>query len=422
MRQKIYDILPPDKIGRQEEAEKEPEEVEIEVKEETSFKKQKFKQPRKPLGKGFFAVVVIILLVCVLGGIYCFTDTRAEVMIYPKSEQMTAEKEIIVVTNDDYQVESAERFALSGKLLEDDQSYDAQIGATGSADGEGYAIGKIKVYNNSSSPLPLVKGTRFLSDKNSKIYRVQTAVNIPAGGEGLEIEVKADQPGEDYNIESSKFTVPGLEGGEYYSTTTAETVSAISGGAKGVGLAVSESDITGAKEKFKQQLLESIKSKLMGNLSQEYVVLDGTTEQEVYDLEVKAKEGDRVDSFDVSGKVKTKMIAVKRTDLDNLLKNMANESGEGNFGYKIGSMNISDLKANDKYYNMKISVSADYYSLDSNENIVSALLNKSKDEAVSILKKDESVDKVDISINPGWKSVISGNKDNVSIKISPLAD
>ncbi|MDD4409236.1 MAG: hypothetical protein PHW52_01110 [Candidatus Pacebacteria bacterium] len=429
MRKKIYDIVPPKEIGRQEVREEESEEVEIEVKDEP-FKKQKFKQPRKPLGKGFLFSIILLALAGCLVAFYYFTDTKTDINIYPKVENLQAERNATIALSDDYQAEEgADRFVISGKVLTEEQSYDDQIKATGSADGEGFAKGKIKITasHTPETALPLLKGTRFLSDKNGKIYRIQSAISVPAGSDGkpgiIEVEVVADQPGEDYNIDSSTFTVPGFkeQNSPYYETTKAETVTAISGGSKGVGVAVSESDINGAKEKFKQQQFEGVKNRLMMNISDEYMVLDKTVSQEVTDFKVKAKAGDKVDSFDISGTIKTKMIVIKKQDLDSLLKSMASVEEDGNFGYVIKDMNVSDLSEKDNHYEMKLSVVADYYSLGSNDSIISQIAMKSKEEANAVLVKDGKVEKADIDIKPGWKNQISSNKENINIKIEALA-
>ena len=134
MRKKIYDILPPTEVGRIEAIEEEPEEVEIEVKEELAFKKQKFKQPRKPLGKGVLFSILLIVIAGVIAGIYFLTDTKVELVVHPKINNIQEEKRVVVALSDDFQaVEGSERFVLMGKVLTDEQSYNDQVAATGSA-------------------------------------------------------------------------------------------------------------------------------------------------------------------------------------------------------------------------------------------------------------------------------------------------
>lgn len=428
MRKKIYDILPPTEVGRIEAIEEEPEEVEIEVKEELSFKKQKFKQPRKPLGKGVLFSILLIVIAGVIAGIYFLTDTKVELVVHPKINNIQEEKRVVVALSDDFQaVEGSERFVLMGKVLTDEQSYTDQVAATGSAEGGSQAKGKIRILNNSSGTVILVATTRFLGT-NGKIYRVPQPVEVPAmkGTEpgSVEVEVVAEEPGEDYNISSSTFTLPGLKdhGSPLYDSMKAETVTAISGGAKGTGLAVSDNDIAGAEGKFKQQKAGEVKNSLMSSLSDDYVLLEKATRQEVTSFVVSAKKGDRVDRFDVSGKMKTTVIAVKKEDIKRMISSMSGVEEGDNFGYEIKDIDVKELGDKDGNKEMTLFVSADYYGCEGNEDLVGKVLEKSKAGAIAELAKDDRIEKVEIRINPSWKDSISNKKENVTVKVVGLGN
>jgi hypothetical protein len=421
MRKKIYDIIPPAQVTTRGEVEEEPEELEIEVKEEPAFKKQKFKKPRKPMGKGFLLVIFLVIAAAVVGGIYMMTDTKSEIVITPKLDKLSAEREVAIVLEGGEMPEAPDRFIMTGRVIEEEKEYSKNLPATGTADGGGYAKGTIKV-SAKTAPMTLREGTRFQSEKNGKIYRVKKSITIPAGTDGnpgiLEVEVVADEPGEEYNVEGTKFTLPALkeQKSELFDTTWAESVTAISGGSKGENPAVSASDLLGAEQKFKEQVLGDAISSLSGNIPEGYLVLESATTQTVSDFKKLAKEGDKVNQFDVSGKVKTRLVIVKTEDVSALLRSVAGVDESSNFGYANEDISVGELSESGGKYETKVSVSADYYDFPSNEDIIGEIALKSKDEAISILNKDGKAEKVEIKTDPSWKAVVSSNKENINIR------
>jgi hypothetical protein len=70
------------------------------------------------------------------------------------------------------------------------------------------ARGTVKILNTYSRAQSLVRTTRLLTADN-KLFRIDKAVNIPAGG-SVEVPVYADKPGAEFAIGPTKFTIPGL--------------------------------------------------------------------------------------------------------------------------------------------------------------------------------------------------------------------
>ena len=68
--------------------------------------------------------------------------------------------------------------------------------------------GEVTLHNDYTKAQPLVVKTRLLSSDN-KLYRLKTAVTIPAGGT-VKVEVYADSPSQEMAISPSRFTIPGL--------------------------------------------------------------------------------------------------------------------------------------------------------------------------------------------------------------------
>lgn len=151
-----------------------------------------------------------------------------------------------------------------------------EIPATGEENVEEFASGTIKVFNSYSEDTQrLINKTRFESE-DGKIYRVRHSVNVPGkssdGTPGeIEVQVYADEPGEEYNIENSTFTIPGLEGTDQYDLMGAETVTAISGGLVGLSKVVTEEDEENARGELQNDLEQSLISKIDETISSDKI-------------------------------------------------------------------------------------------------------------------------------------------------------
>ncbi|MDD5639699.1 MAG: hypothetical protein PHR47_02780, partial [Candidatus Pacebacteria bacterium] len=172
MLKKIYDIIPPNKIEQQEQSEQSIKELEVQVKKMKTYNPEK----KKRFKKSFKGLIFAILAFIIVGGglaFYFLTDAKAAIRIYPRIQQISGEKAVIVSITDNFELREGDtRIVLNGKEFNDEQTYTSKIKATGSAGGGGIAKGKIKVYNKFSpaTPLTLKTGTHFLSDKGEKSY------------------------------------------------------------------------------------------------------------------------------------------------------------------------------------------------------------------------------------------------------------
>ncbi len=145
------------------------------------------------------------------------------------------------------------------------------------------AKGKITVNNTfSSEPQPLVATTRF-EGANGKIYRTPSAVTIPGNG-SLEIEVVADGAGEDYNVESTTFTIPGFKGSDKYEKITATSLGSITGGS-GDAVPTGGTFIRADEEVLRSRAAESAKQQfsdeLQNDTDETYTFTDGLVAERI---------------------------------------------------------------------------------------------------------------------------------------------
>ncbi|MEK7531709.1 MAG: hypothetical protein AAB545_02155 [Patescibacteria group bacterium] len=142
---------------------------------------------------------------------------------------------------------------------------------TGSKKVERRASGKITIYNDySKAPQRLIRNTRF-ETSSGLIFRIEDSVVVPGQkidngvvvSGSIEVTVNADAAGNEYNIGTTKFTIPGFKGDPRYGKFSAKSSGAMTGGFVGMVKTASPQDIAKAegdlKQKLSAELLEASK-------------------------------------------------------------------------------------------------------------------------------------------------------------------
>lgn len=217
--------------------------------------------------KRVIITLVVALVIVVFGiGINMLLG-GAEVTINPKVRDISVQANFTAYTVP--QVDN-----LSYELLTLEATGEKQVNASGKEVVSERAQGKVFVYNTSSeSPQRLIKNTRFESP-DGLIYRIQESIEVPGittDDKGKTIpgsiaaDVFADGTGEQYNIEPTRFTVPGLKDTDQYETIYAESTTAFDGGFEGEKFIIDEAEFSTAKQLLDMEL----RDKLLGRLDEE---------------------------------------------------------------------------------------------------------------------------------------------------------
>jgi hypothetical protein len=154
----------------------------------------------------------------------------------------------------------------------------------------------VTVINKSAKAQPLVKTTRFLS-ADGHLFRLQSAVNVPAGGQAKGYLV-ADQKGDDYLIPAQKFTIPGLWAGlqdTIYGQST-ETASFKQLSAQ----ALTDGDIKEASDNLMEAMKAKAIAQLQAKLPDNVKLNADQVVGHITNQDVDAKVGDTVDSFTIT--------------------------------------------------------------------------------------------------------------------------
>ncbi len=378
---KIQDIIPPKTTRKQDEEEIEEEKTDdIKIVEEPIKSRETYQEQisekqeeeslffKKPSSRSKIKVrlskknliIAGIVLVAIVGLIFCFSLGKAEVVIYPKTETMEFTTEINLEEGAGFI--DLESNKIPAQTFRREQEKEREFPTTKEEQVEKKAGGTIIIYNKySSESQTLVENTRFLSE-NGELFKTVETITVPGakivGGEivpnSTNIEIKAAEPGEKYNIEATTFTIPGFKGTAKYDGFYGESTESMTGGIVGKVKVASNEDIQGAKEVLTEELKGIVNRELKEDILDELYVLEEATLVEVVESSASVESGDPVEKFKVKIKVSGKILAFNEEDAISLINSNLEENISENktiikdsieINYKLNDINLSEGRA-----------------------------------------------------------------------------
>lgn len=315
---KIFDILSPEQKPSKDFGEN--------LAEPTRARRVSKKESQKKFLSGFWLkLILVISALFVIGIVFTVLSFKAKLTLTLKitEEPMNFQEEVGIAVSQT--VPDIQNKIIPAKLFEAEKEKWQTFQSTGLATEEGKAKGIIKVYNAHTPPrsVSLVANTRFLSSEGGKIFKVPEKLYLPAAqiknGKTTpsitEVEVVAQEGGEDYNTGPSKFSVPGLTGTALYYSIFAESTQAMEGGFKKEVKKVITEDIVAAENSLKTKLEELIEVALRNKLPEGFVLRSDLIFAQEVDVSCPQKAGEKVAEFNCQGKIKAKGLSFNLNDL-----------------------------------------------------------------------------------------------------------
>jgi hypothetical protein len=280
------------------------------------------------------------------------------------------------------------------------------------------ARGKITIYNEyDKNPQSLVATTRFLTE-DGKLFRLVNVVTVPGMSEkdgklvsgSVEAQIVADQSGSEFNIEPTKFKIPGFEnsGNDKYNKFYAESKEKMSGGGGGSDQVsfVTAEDVASAKATIATEVEQFIKEKIAESAGNDFSVLDGATEKEELVYKLSNSEGDVADSFNITVQIVSRSLVFSKKDLTDVVAEMISKSSGSSFGvdretisFDFGKPNVDfsagtiDIKF---YASGKLNPDLDL------EAIKGEILGKKEADLVAYLSNFSDIEKVKVNYQPSF--------------------
>lgn len=355
----------------------------------------------------FFCGLVLITIIYIVH----FKFSKVEIEIWPKTETLNLEEKFTIDTNT--QEQNFLTKIIPGKFFEIERNISQQYPCSGKTVKEEKAKGIIRVTNNYHLNQTLKKATRFqppLENKKILYFRSIKTVTVPAK-KYLDVEVIADEPGEEYNIKPSVFVLPGLVGLPQYYSITGKSFSMMKGGLKSEIPQVTKEDLEKAKKDLLKKLEEDNNNFLKTKIPEDFIFVENAVIQDIVETTDSAVESDpKFFNFNLKTKIKT--IIFKKSDLDIFINKILEQYLEKNKNlqkeiksdYSIKSLEIEQGKM---ILNLKISVKI--FQDINLENLKKNLSGKTFKNADLFLTDQSKIDKFDFKFFPFWLNKIPQN-------------
>ncbi|MGC9031545.1 MAG: hypothetical protein ACP5H7_02195 [Minisyncoccia bacterium] len=291
--------------------------------------KENFLPPKKNFFTPGVKILIFSSLIFILIFLFFYYTSKTTIFLYPTTENVKISKNIKLLFKEEQSINSSD--ILFGKIFSENIQESQTFIPTGKSEDAQKSEGKITVYNSIVPPKPisLVQNTRFLS-ADGKIFKAKNKFMIPpAKVEGkkiipgsIEIEVVAENPGEEYNIGPTKFSIPGLAGSEVYSFVFGESKEPMQGGKTGSSLVIVQKDIDDAKNILQQKMTKHITDKISDQYQKDFFIIkDGILLKNV-NFNCDHQVNEKVDKFSCIINGEYQIPAILLSDLNNFWNNI----------------------------------------------------------------------------------------------------
>jgi len=419
MVKKLIDIFPPKKIKKQEPI----------IKKEILLKNKVTEiSPSTPKISGVNKKYLFLGLTIILVFFGLSSLSKAQIEIYPKTEIANLNTNLKI--NEKLTEVSLSSLAIPGKVLENTTILTEEFTSTGKALKEEKATGIIRVYNSySESSQVLIVNTRFVS-KDGKLFRSIKKVTIPGqkieGGEKvsgfLDIEVMADEAGEEYNIGTSTFSIPGFLGTARYTYFYGESLQPMSGGYKQEIAQKKKKDLDGARNILEKKSKEECRTELEELVLPEYILLPETVEIKIIDSGSISKAEQMSEDFIFRSRAECKTIVFKKEDVNSFVGQYISFQTEETRKVHNASIEINydlqeiNFESGSAFFS--INSKAQTYS-DINESVLkTALKGKTFNETKFYLTSNDKIDSVTVEFSPFWVNKVPQDDKKIEIKFN----
>lgn len=265
---------------------------------------------------------------------------------------------------------------------------------------------------------------------DGKLFRTTKKITVPGGhyeaGElvpgFLDVQVRADQPGEDFNIGSSTFSIPGFAGTARYTFFYGKSFQSMSGGFKREVSQVSQKDLDEAKNSLEKKTVNESLIELNEKISSEYILLEQAIESKTPVIFSSVTVGEEADKFIFRIKAVSSALVFKDEDVRDFIINFISSQILTDKKIYQESLDLNydlieiDFDSGKIRFNLK--AKAKIYSDVNIINLKQDLEGKSFDETEFYLKNYSQIKTSSIEFWPFWVKNVPQNDEKIRIELN----
>jgi hypothetical protein len=358
--------------------------------------------------------VISILLIAFV--IYV-SFSKAEIKIIPKKEIVTINYEVKVEPNKDLDLTQLQN--INGQLIQTELKETQKITDIALKTVDDKARGTVIIYNKLGHSQPLLPRTQLLSDSGI-LFRTDQRVVVPGHGQ-VEVEITADQPGAQGNIEPTHFTIVKIWA-HWQDSIYAESTSPTTGGTKEVKV-VTQEEIDKAEKTVTADLYQRGLKNLKSQLNEGETLLEKAIKQEILESEASVKPDTQTDEFNMKIKLKlTAAIFDEKTLIDlGIAKTKKKISASKEF-VRYNEENLSceiiEYNVDERWVKIKVHLESETISKLGNQVFdKDKLVGRSKEEVERYYKSLPEIESITVLFSPFWVRSVPSLKDHIEIAV-----
>jgi len=380
------------------------------------------KKPKKTGLRKYGIFTGILILFFLLFSVISSFDS-AVINVKPKIESSSFNEQILI----EELSQRSNNESLGYRVIELSQESEKIVVAIDEESVQEKASGEITIFNEySENSQKLIRNTRFEST-DGKIYRIEESTDVPGYTEvsgsirpgQITVTVYADEAGEDYNLESDDFKIPGFEDQEPYDFFYAKTETSITGGFDGIRKIVSESDIENGSEELTSDLKSKLITELNEQVTEEFYIYYSDESFNFDNITQESIDGSDNVSLKMRGRISANIF--NKTDLSNsVAENLFTNyfTNENTLIDNFESINVEITNNTDSGLEF-ITVSGDsnfIWQIDDSK-LKKDLVGIEKKTLSSVMQDYTEIQTAEAVIKPFWRSTFPEKEKDIEIKI-----
>lgn len=369
--------------------------------------------------------VLLFFIILAGGAVASILMGGAEVTVYPKHREPN-----VNATFETHRIATADQ--LPYEIMTLDQEGERQVKATGQEVVKAQAVGKIVIYNkHQDTPVRLVTNTRFASP-DGLIFRIKDSVVVPGykKNEKGEIvpgvvtaDVFADEVGEKYNLEPTRFTIPGFSGKPEFDAVYGESTEVFTGGYDGNRFIIEDAELKTAQQALQTELRNALLERIDAEKPAGFVVFKDAVTFTYVTLPA-------VEYGDNLATIKEKVIMrIPLFKDDQFAKFIAAatipaytkepvriiDANALTFSYVSATTSATDIGTLDQL-DFKLTGRPQIVWVYDGEKLKTELLNANKTALTSVLGNYPAIEKAEAVIRPFWKTKFPTKMADIKVK------
>lgn len=274
--------------------------------------------------------------------------------------------------------------------------------ATGEGEKGEVAKGLVDIHNKTAKDVKLDKGTVLTDISTQKGYVLTETITIPKEDRRIDVALKAEEFGEDYNIEgeNSSFKVAGYTTDEVRAFGFLD----ITGGTSEEITVASQEDIDSAKANLEEQLKAELLETLKSLISEDDILMESSEKFEQVSFNSTAKANDEVENFSVSLEMSISALKIRKSDLEEFTREFVKLENEGseNAQVDVQEPSVKGVKIDSDKATFTLSSLAGILEDVDAENIKNEIAGKNVEEANQFLDELEGVESAKLKYSPAY--------------------